>query len=212
MDRVRALDDIGTEVAPAPAPEPAAATPEPDPAPVPSGDEAGRLLALAEQELEAGHEMTARATLTRVLTLDPGRHADAMRLALALAGRGRIDSAFGCVDVVTDAALLGGEWNQAVEALETFVREVRHIPALIKLVEVSVDAGLEAPLREAQAQLADAYLEAGRGEEARVISDDLLQREPESEHHAERLRRALALLGTEPAASPQVTGWAVVDR
>ena len=146
--------------------------------------------------------MKSRATLTRVLTLDPGRHVDVMRLALALAGRGRIDSAFGCVDVLTDAALIGGEWKQAVEALQTFVREVPHIPALVKLVEVSVDAGLEAPLREAQAQLADAYLDAGRGEEARVISDDLLEHEPDSEDHAERLRRALALLGAEPPASP----------
>ena len=189
IERIRALEDTETDVAPAPAPAPA---------PVQSGDDAGQLLARAEQELNEGHEMKARATLTRVLTLDPERRADVMRLALALAGAGRIDSAFGCVDVVTDAALLSGEWNQAAEALQTFVREVPHIPALIKLVEVSVDAGLELPLRGAQAQLADAYLDAGRGEEARVISEDLLEHEPDSDDHAERLRRALALLGTQP--------------
>ena len=48
----------------------------------------------------------------------------------------------------------------------------------MRLVDICVDGGLEATMYEAQAQLADAYLEVGRGLEARIISEDLVAREP----------------------------------
>src|SRR6266705_4209492 len=47
----------------------------------------------------------------------------------------------------------------------------------------------------AQAQLADAYLQAGSGAEARVIAEDLVAREPWERSNIERFRRALELLG-----------------
>jgi tetratricopeptide (TPR) repeat protein len=70
-----------------------------------------------------------------------------------------------------------------------------HIPALMKLVEVCVDGGLEATMYTAQAQLADAYLLAGRPNEARVIAEDLVAREPWERANIERFRRALIALG-----------------
>ena len=205
VERFRALEDTDAEPAPpAPAPEP------PPPAAPPNaagaereresgGDDPDRLFILAQRELASGSEPHARAILIRVLTLDPDRHDDVTQIALDLARGGRLESALGCIDVVTDTALLGGDWNRAVTALQMFVRVAPHIPAIIKLVELCVDAGLDAPLREAQAQLADAYLEAGKGSEARVISEDLLENEPERDDHAQRLRRALDLLGVADA-------------
>jgi tetratricopeptide (TPR) repeat protein len=171
------------------APPPAASPEEPAP------DDPAALFARAQRELAGGDEQQARATLMRVLTVDSGRHADVLRLALDLARGGRTESAYGCIDVVADAALLGGDWQRAAEALQAFVTVVPHISALIKLVEVCLDAGRDAPMRAAQAQLADAYLDAGRGAEARVIAEDLLEAEPGSGAHAARLRRALELLG-----------------
>jgi len=158
------------------------------------------LVSLARMELSSDEEHHARATLTRVLTIEPGRGGDVIAIAFDLARDGRLDSAFGCIDVVTDAALLEDDWDRAVDGLQTFVRTVPYVPALIKLVELCVDAGLDAPLRDAQAQLADAYLEEGRGAEARVISEDLLDHDPGSEDHARRLVRALELLGVANAA------------
>jgi tetratricopeptide (TPR) repeat protein len=98
------------------------------------------------------------------------------------------------VDAITDAALLEGDIQRAVEALQRFVDAVPHVPASIKLVELCVDAGFEDQLQAAQTQLADAYLAQGSGAEARVIAEDLLERDPGSDAHAERLRRALGLL------------------
>ena len=158
------------------------------------------LLSLARMELASGAEYHARTTLARVLAIEPGRRDDVMTIALDLARDGRLDTAVGCIDVVTDVALLEGDWDRAVDALQTFVRTVPYVPALIKLVELCVDADLDEPLRDAQGQLADAYLEEGRGAEARVISDDLLDHDPGSENHARRLFRALELMEVADAA------------
>ena len=54
-----------------------------------------------------------------------------------------------------------------------------------------MDGGLEATMYEAQAQLADAYLEDGQAAEARVIAEDLVAREPWEHAHIDRFRRAL---------------------
>jgi tetratricopeptide (TPR) repeat protein len=69
----------------------------------------------------------------------------------------------------------------------------------MRLVEICVDGRLEATMSSAQAQLADAYLVSGAGQEARVIAEDLVAREPWERANVERFRRALALLG-EPDA------------
>lgn len=199
--RLAALDDAGGSAAQAAAP-PAAAAPAPPaapaPAPEPAEDDPAALLAHAERELAGGDELRARPMLTRVLMLDPDRHEAVLRLALDLARGGRIDSAQGCVDVVADAALLGGDWQRAIEALQAFSAIVRRLPVLVKLVEVCVDAGLDEPMRAAQALLADAYLEAGSGTEARVIAEDLLEADPDNAAHRARLRRAQEILGIAP--------------
>jgi hypothetical protein len=100
---------------------------------------------------------------------------------------------------------LAAEWDRALEVLRGFLHHGPHIPALVKLVELAVDAGRDDVMHEAQAQLADAYLAQGRGTEARVIAEDLVARDPSSEVHVDRLRRALALVGVEDAD-------AIIDR
>jgi tetratricopeptide (TPR) repeat protein len=157
------------------------------------------LFTAATNELASGNELQGRAALMRALTLDPTRHGDVVRIALDLAAEGRIETAFGCIDVAADAALLASNWAQAIETLQTFVRAAPHIPALVKLVELCVDASLDGPLRSAQTQLADAYLDTGRGAEARVIAEDLLEHDPDCEAHAQRVRRAMELLGAPDA-------------
>ena len=87
------------------------------------------------------------------------------------------------------------EFDDAASILQEFVTRVpTHVPALLKLVEVCVDGGLEAAMYEAQAQLADAYLSAVQAAEARVIAEDLVAREPWEAAHIERFRRALVML------------------
>jgi tetratricopeptide (TPR) repeat protein len=63
------------------------------------------------------------------------------------------------------------------------------------LVEICVDGGLESTMYQAQAQLADAYIEGGQATEARFIAEDLVAREPWDKSNIERFRRTLVLLG-----------------
>ena len=106
-----------------------------------------------------------------------------------------IDGAYRGVDAVTDVALLEGDYDRAIEALQTFLIRVTHVPALVKLVAICAEAERKEPMREAQAMLADAYLDAGQATEARSLVDELLAEDPESPAHLARLHRALQVLG-----------------
>lgn len=153
------------------------------------------LMGLAEVELSSGQATQGRELLQRVLQADAGRREEVVLLGCRLCERVP-DAAFECIDVASDAAVADSDWPAAASALHEYVTRVSgHIPALMKLVEVCVDGGLEATMYSAQAQLADAYLVAGRPNEARVIAEDLVAREPWERVNIERFRRALIALG-----------------
>ena len=160
-----------------------------------AGDDPELLLALATVEFAEGKEEDARVAMARVLALAPDREPEITRIADSLMEESRVESAFACVDAITDAALLQGEVRRAAAALQAFVERTPYIPALAKLVGISEEAGLGDRLRDTQAQLVDAYLEASRGEDARILAEDLVRADPANEAHAERLRRALTLAG-----------------
>ncbi|MEW6319786.1 MAG: tetratricopeptide repeat protein [Acidobacteriota bacterium] len=152
-------------------------------------------LTLADIELRAGRLAEGRAAVVQALTLDPGQRAEAVAMACRVA-ESAPDAAYQCVDAVADAAVEARDYPAAAAALHEFVTRVRsHLVALMRLVEICVDGGLEATMYEAQAQLADAYLDVGRGLEARIISEDLVAREPWNRANIERFRRALEMLG-----------------
>ena len=152
-------------------------------------------MALAEAELRQGRFDDGRATVASALAANPDQREAAIAMACRLAEQSP-DSAYPGIEAVTDAALASGDYAAAAAALHEFVTRVRrHIVALMRLVEICVDGGLEATMYSAQAQLADAYLDAGRGLEARIISEDLVAREPWDRANIERFRRALEMLG-----------------
>jgi len=159
------------------------------------------LLSLAEIELRTGNRDAGRELAARLVLGDSNRREELVLLGCRLC-ESDADSAFQCIDVATDAAVAEHDWPAAASALHEYVTRVPgHIPALMKLVEVCVDGGLEATMYSAQAQLADAYLKAGRANEARVIAEDLVAREPWEPANIERFRSALVMLGEPDADS-----------
>jgi tetratricopeptide (TPR) repeat protein len=159
-----------------------------------AGDDPALLLALAEIELRAGDLPAARETLPLILSLDPSRRDDVAALGWTLC-ESSPDAAFECIDAAVDAAVAATEFDQAAGLLKEFVVRVPgYIRALLKLVEVCVDGGLETTMYETQAQLTDAYLAGSHGAEARAIAEDLVAREPWEGAHIERFRRALVML------------------
>lgn len=163
----------------------------------PTHPEPDLLLTLAGLALRQGRLDEARGLLREVVTLGAGGRDAVVALAWTLA-EDNVDAAVLCVDVAADASVAAGEFTDAAALLQEFAARVPgQIGTLLRLVEVAVDGGLDATMYEAQAQLADAYLAAERPDEARVIAEDLVTREPMETAHAERLRRALEMLNVD---------------
>ena len=159
-----------------------------------AGDDPALLMALAEIELRLGELDGARTLLPELLAADRELRMRLVDLAWSLSAS-HIDAAFVCADAVVDDYIAARQFDEAAAVLQEFATRVsRHVPSLLKLIEVCVDGGLESTMYEAQTQLTDAYLEGGQAMEARVVAEDLIAREPWEKAHIERFRRALVML------------------
>jgi tetratricopeptide (TPR) repeat protein len=161
-----------------------------------AGDDPDLLLMLGRAALAAGRTGEARVVLTRLITVAPERRGAIATAAEEVAAGGQVEAAYAAIELVVDDAVLGGDWDAAIVALQTFAATTPHVPALLKLVEIAVDAGNDAATRRAQALLADAYLAAGQPADARAIAEDLVAFDAHSDEHLARLRRVVDLLGT----------------
>lgn len=160
-----------------------------------AGNDPALWLTLGEMELTAGRTGEGRAAITHALTLDRNQAQAAVVVGCRLA-ESNPEAGYECIDAVADAALADGDYAAAAVSLHEFtIRVPTHLVSLMRLVEICVDGDLEATMYEAQAQLADAYLNVGRGLEARIISEDLVAREPWNRANLDRFRRALVMLG-----------------
>jgi tetratricopeptide (TPR) repeat protein len=159
-----------------------------------AGSDPALMMALAEVELRLGHVDEARTLLPELLASDRDLRMRLVDLAWSLTGS-HPDGAFICADAVVDDYIAVRQFDEAAAVLQEFsTRIARHVPSLLKLIEVCVDGGLESTMYEAQTQLTDAYLESGQAMEARVVAEDLIAREPWENAHIDRFRRALVML------------------
>lgn len=135
----------------------------------------------------------AREHLVRFLAAAPKAVEEVATLGEHLASS---NARYAIIDLLVDHAAVSGDFGKAARRLQAFLEKApRHLPALLRLVEVCVDGDLDAALTAAQQELAEAYLDAGEADKARVIAEDLLLRNPKSSAHADRLRRVLVTLG-----------------
>ena len=150
---------------------------------------------LAEIELLAGRQAEGKAAVQQAIKLDRNQTKEAVVLGCKLAPKNE-EAGYQAVDAVVDAALAETDYAAAAVALQEFTARVpSHIISLMRLVEICVDGGVEQTMYEAQANLAEAYLATGRAMEARIISEDLVAREPWNKANLDRFRRALVALG-----------------
>jgi len=159
-----------------------------------AGTDPELLFPLMEIELRSGGLENAREIIAELLRIDSGLRTRIVDLAWTIAPHSP-EGAFVCINTAVDAELAASNYMDAAAILQEFVTRVSgQIDALLRLVEICVDGGLEATMYETQAQLADAYIERGQGLEARVIAEDLVAREPWEHAHIERFRKALQML------------------
>ena len=162
-----------------------------------AGDDPALLLTVADIQLRGDKFDEGVAIVRRLLDDDPSRREQIAQLGWSVAEKSP-EAGFLVVELAADAAVTAVDWPGAAAVLQEFVTRVpNHIPALMRLVEICVDGGLESTMYSAQAQLADAYIEGGQATEARFIAEDLVAREPWDKANIERFRRTLVLLGEE---------------
>jgi tetratricopeptide (TPR) repeat protein len=141
---------------------------------------------------------TARAAFARLLAREPNRAAAVAAEGERLAALDP-DAALVHLEAAADIFVLHGDFAAAATAYEAFVlQQPDHIPALLRLVEISVDGELATTQDGAEASLVDAYLAQGNAADARTLAETLLARHPEDPAHVQRLSKALALLGETP--------------
>jgi tetratricopeptide (TPR) repeat protein len=159
-----------------------------------AGSDPSLLLALLEIELRSAQLDRAREILPELLAIDDTWREKIIELGWTLC-ESNAEAAFTCIDAAVSASTASSDFETAASMLQEFVtRRPGDITALLRLVEICVDGGLETTMYETQAALADAYLKAEQPAEARVIAEDLVAREPWERAHIERFRRALVML------------------
>ncbi len=160
-----------------------------------AGSDPALLMTLAEIQFRGGKTEEGMAVLRRLVNEDPARRDEIVALASKVAASSP-EAGFLMVEIAAEVSVAGAEWESAAAAIEAYIAQVpNYIPALMRLVEICIDGGLEPAMYNAQAQLADAYLAAGAVADARFIAEDLVAREPWERSHIERFRRTLELLG-----------------
>jgi tetratricopeptide (TPR) repeat protein len=159
------------------------------------GDDPQLLFTAAEIHLRGDRADEGAAIVRRILEQHPDRGEAVAFLGWTIAEQ-MPERGLQVVELAADAAIGRQDWAAAAAALQEFVTRVpNNIPALMRLVEICVDGGLEATMSSAQALLADAYLAARFAAEARFIAEDLVAREPWDRANLERFRRSLEQLG-----------------
>jgi tetratricopeptide (TPR) repeat protein len=162
-----------------------------------AGDDPDLLLTVADMRLrgDAASVDEGLSIARRLIEQDRTRRDRVAELGWTIAEHDP-EAGFKAVELAADTAVGENDWGAAAAALQEFVTRVpNHIPALMRLVEICVDGGLEATMYSAQSQLADAYIAAGAATEALFIAEDLVAREPWDNSNIERFRRALELSG-----------------
>ena len=159
-----------------------------------AGTDPALLMTMAEIQLRSGNIGDGLAIARRLLDDDPARRDQVALIGWNIAEQAP-EAGFAAVELAAEVSIAQGDWASAAAAVQEFVTRVpAHVPALMRLVEICFDGGLEATMYSAQAQLADAYIAAGSAAEALVIAEDLVAREPWERANIERFRRALVLM------------------
>lgn len=154
-------------------------------------------IVLIAAELALTDAAERRQWLERLLVLDRVRAASDLAAFGDRLVAQDADAAYACIETLADHHAVSSEFRQATDLVTHFlVASPTHLSALLRLVELCVDGDFDDELTDAQARLADVYLQVGQSLQAKVIAEDLLSREPRSAVHRDRLHRALVALGT----------------
>jgi len=155
----------------------------------------GDPVSLIATEIQRGRGDEAAAAALELLQADPSARSQILVAALNAATGGSPEAAFRTALLVADSYVVEGDWAVAADAMVAFADQApQHVPSRERFVEICEDGMLEDRLIDGLARLADAYLNAGLGPQARSTTEELVARAPSDEANIARFRKALVLL------------------
>jgi tetratricopeptide (TPR) repeat protein len=152
------------------------------------------LLVVGEVHARLGETDAAREVMTRLLARAPHAVSSVVDLGVRLA-EALPEAGLACVEAAAGIHVLRGEFKAAAEGYERLLdSQPSNLTALMCLVELCMEGGLDGDLVSSQSRLVDAYLAHDRALEARAVAEDLAVRTRDP-LQIERFRRALEATG-----------------
>jgi len=172
-----------------------------------SGDPAilGRL---GEAYLAAGNTDDAERVFQELASVQPGNPENLLRLADLRIAQSKFDTALVELSPLVDRYVAQGEGQKAVELLSKVLsKDPYHIKTLLKLAEIHTILKQESGRVAAYDSLCEAYSRASDYQKAVSVAEQLVELDPESSQHKDRLKffkskMAGPARAPEPAAKP----------
>lgn len=172
-----------------------------------SGDPAilGRL---GEAYLAAGNTDDAEMIFQELASVQPGNPENLLRLADLRIAQSKFDTALVELSPLVDRYVAQGEGQKAAELLSKVLsKDPYHIKTLLKLAEIHTILKQESGRVAAYDSLCEAYSRAGDYQKAVSVAEQLVELDPESSQHKDRLKFFKSKMAgparvPEPAAKP----------
>jgi len=163
---------------------------------------------LGEAYLAAGNTDDAQMIFQELASLQPGNPENLLRLADLRIAQSKFDTALEELSPLVDRFVSQGEGKKAVELLSKVLsKDPHHIKTLLKLAEIHTILKQETGRVSAYDSLCEAYSRAGDYPKAVSVAEQLVELDPESSQHKDRLKFLKSKMAgparaPEPAAKP----------
>jgi tetratricopeptide (TPR) repeat protein len=163
---------------------------------------------LGEAYLAAGNTDDAQSIFQELAKLQPGNPENILRLADLRIAQSKFDTALDELSPLIDRHVTQGEGSKATELLSRVLsKDPHHIKTLLKLAEVHTILKQESGRIAAYDSLCEAYSRAGDYQKAVSVAEQLVEIDPESSQHKDRVKFFKSKLAgpvraPEPAAKP----------
>jgi tetratricopeptide (TPR) repeat protein len=167
-----------------------------------SGDP-GVLARLGEAYLAAGNTDDAQAVFQELSALQPGKPENVLRLAELRIAQSKFDTALEELSPLVDKHVAAGEGHKATELLQkVLAKDPYHVKTLLKLAEIHTILRQDSGRAAAYDSLCEAYSRVGDFERAAQVAEQLVELDPESSQHKDRLKFFKSKLAG-PARAPE---------
>ncbi len=158
---------------------------------------------LGEAYLAAGNTDDAQMIFQELASVQPGNPENLLRLADLRIAQSKLDTALEELGPLVDRYVSQGEGQKATELLSKVLnKDPHHIKTLLKLAEIHTILKQETGRVAAYDSLCEAYSRAGDFQKAVSVAEQLVELNPESSQHKDRLRFLKSKLAG-PARAPE---------